>query len=201
MKPSFVIHFAHLFVSRLALDCHVLLLRQRGRTIKIGSNSKFFGKPILMLAKNSRLQLGQAGIFRSTLKTNVLGVSHPVIFATVRQGAELVVGDSVGISGGSICAAKSISIGHGTLIGANSTIVDTDFHPLTATERYTNASAGKSAPVVIEENVFIGMGCLILKGVTIGKNSVIGAGSVVRTSIPPNVIAAGNPCVVVKQLN
>lgn len=70
--------------------------------------------------------------------------------------------------------------------------------------RYRLASdprAGKPKPVIIEENVWIGEGVKVLKGVTIGKNSVIGAGSVVTKSIPDNVIAAGNPCKVIKQIN
>jgi len=56
------------------------------------------------------------------------------------------------------------------------------------------------APVVIEDEVFIGTSCLILKGVTIGRRSVIGAGSVVSKCIPAGVIAAGNPAKVVREL-
>lgn len=153
-----------------------------------------------MIAKHSHFYLGNGCVMRSSLKSNALGITHPIVFATVRQGAELRIGDRVGISGGTLCAAKSISVGDSTLIGANTTIIDNDFHPLSAIDRRTDGAKGESAAVVIEENVFIGTGCLILKGVTIGKNSVIGAGSVVAKSIPPNVIAAGNPCVVVKQL-
>lgn len=55
--------------------------------------------------------------------------------------------------------------------------------------------------VVLEENVWVGMGCTILKGVTIGKNSVIAAGSVVVHSIPPNVLAGGNPARVLKRFD
>jgi acetyltransferase-like isoleucine patch superfamily enzyme len=54
--------------------------------------------------------------------------------------------------------------------------------------------------VVIGDNVWLGVNSVVLKGVTIGKNSVIGANSVVTRDIPPNVIAAGNPCKVIKQI-
>jgi maltose O-acetyltransferase len=58
---------------------------------------------------------------------------------------------------------------------------------------------GSAKPILIEENVWLGYGAIVLKGVTIGKNSIIGAGSVVTTNIPANCIAAGNPCRVIKQ--
>ncbi len=58
----------------------------------------------------------------------------------------------------------------------------------------------KCAPITIEDHVLIGARSVILKGVTIGRGSVIGAGSVVVKSIPPRCIAAGNPCRVIKQL-
>jgi acetyltransferase-like isoleucine patch superfamily enzyme len=76
------------------------------------------------------------------------------------------------------------------------TITDTDFHPLDpAGRRYCkDDSRIRCAPVRLEDNVFVGAGSTILKGVTIGRNSVIGAGSIVTKSIPANVVAAGNPC-------
>ena len=60
--------------------------------------------------------------------------------------------------------------------------------------------SGKCKPIIIEDNVWLGINSSVLKGVTIGKNSVIGAGSVVTKNIPANVIAAGNPCRVIKKI-
>lgn len=79
-------------------------------------------------------------------------------------------------------------------MGANVTIMDSDQHT-------DDPRAGKDKPVRIEDNVWIGGGVTILKGVTIGRNSLIGAGSVVVKSIPENVIAAGNPCKVIRPLD
>jgi len=78
--------------------------------------------------------------------------------------------------------------------------MDTDFHPLDAALRRLEPSRGATRPVVIEDDVFIGVNCLILKGVTIRRGSVIGAGSVVTGSVPPHVVAAGNPARVVREL-
>jgi acetyltransferase-like isoleucine patch superfamily enzyme len=95
-----------------------------------------------------------------------------------------------------------VEIGAECLLGANVMIVDTDFHPLAAEGRRHNhhpACIG-TAEVVLERNVFVGANSIILKGVRIGENSVIGAGSVVARDVPANSIAAGNPCRLLRPL-
>ena len=89
-----------------------------------------------------------------------------------------------------------ISIGDHTLIGPYTPIY-TACHSLDPLKRKQSIEYGK--PVVIGQNVWIGGGCIILPGVTIGDNSVIGAGSVVTKDIEANVIAVGNPCKVIKK--
>ena len=134
------------------------------------------------------------------MRGNSLGVFQPVILKVVRPTARLDFGDDVGISGASISASESITIGHRVLIGSGALITDSDAHPLNPSEREDHSNTAV-APVVIEDDVFIGARSIILKGVTIGRGSVIGAGSVVSKDIPANVVAAGNPCRVLKQLN
>jgi acetyltransferase-like isoleucine patch superfamily enzyme len=92
----------------------------------------------------------------------------------------------------------SITVGDNVVVGANTAIVDADFHPMEASRR--GWTDGATAPVVIEDDVFIGMNCLILKSVVIGRGSVVGAGSVVTRDIPPGVIGAGNPARVIRSL-
>jgi acetyltransferase-like isoleucine patch superfamily enzyme len=127
-------------------------------------------------------------------------VNHPVVLRTLRPGASIRIGAHVGISGGSICAADTVTIGDGTLLGANVTVADTDFHPINPHKRQESGQHGASAAVAIGRNVFIGTNSIILKGVHIGDNAVIGAGSVVTKSIPADVIAAGNPCRPIRSL-
>jgi acetyltransferase-like isoleucine patch superfamily enzyme len=91
-----------------------------------------------------------------------------------------------------------IRIGRDGLFGAHVEIFDSDFHDLDPGRR--KSGSPKIAPVEIGDNVFVGMGVRILKGVTIGSDSVVGAGSVVTGSIPPGVIAAGNPARVIREL-
>lgn len=100
-----------------------------------------------------------------------------------------------------------ITIGSNVLI-APGVHIYTVFHPVKASERFPKRSAdaafnfgiGLTKPVTIGDNVWIGGGCIILPGVEIGDNVTIGAGSVVTKSIPPNVLAYGNPCRVVREI-
>lgn len=104
---------------------------------------------------------------------------------------------------------NKITIGNNVLIASNVQIY-TATHPVNISDRlldnwsYNNPHAffnTYALPVTIEDNVWIGGGVIILPGVTIGKNSVIGAGSVVNKSIPPNSLAIGNPCKVIRKIN
>ena len=104
------------------------------------------------------------------------------------------------MTGGTLCAAERITIGDNVTVGANSTIVDTDFHPIEPESRRLTPQDAKTDPIVIEDDVFIGMNCLVLKGVHIGRGSTVGAGSVVTRDVPPGVIVAGNPARVVQEL-
>ncbi|MBL8131242.1 MAG: acetyltransferase [Anaerolineae bacterium] len=137
---------------------------------------------------------------RSLAASNPLAPNHPVVLTTREAGAALTIGEYVGITGGAVVCAQRVSIGSHVMIGANSIICDTDFHPLDAAVRRERPLDAATAPVIIEDDVFIGMGCLILKGVTIGRGSVIGAGSVVTRDVPAGVIAAGSPARVIRAL-
>jgi maltose O-acetyltransferase len=113
--------------------------------------------------------------------------------------AHIEVGDGTSFSNNvQVVAEQSVTIGARCLIGDAVLILDSDFHDLSAAGRHSRPA--ETAPVVLEDNVFIGSRVIILKGVTIGKDSVIGAGSVVVRSIPPGVIAAGNPAKVIRNL-
>lgn len=97
-----------------------------------------------------------------------------------------------------ISEGDGIAIGENTIIGASCVIMDSDFHDLDP--RYRMGGTIKTAAVHIGSNVFIGSNVTILKGVTIGDNSVIGSGSVVAVSIPENVVAAGAPVKIIRDL-
>jgi acetyltransferase-like isoleucine patch superfamily enzyme len=111
-------------------------------------------------------------------------------------GAEIIIGDNVGLTSVAIVAHERITIGNDVKIGVNTVIYDTDFHSLDAQFRNQHPESiegVKNKPVIICDGVFIGGHSTILKGVTIGRNSIVGAGSVVFQSIPDEQIWAGNP--------
>jgi acetyltransferase-like isoleucine patch superfamily enzyme len=139
--------------------------------------------------------IGRGVVLISSSRHTALGVSHPVVLRTLRADARIELADSVGISGGSICAAVLVSIGAGTLLGADVTVADTDFHPIRHPRR-RHAPLPEPRPedaVVIGSNVFIGTRAIVLKGSRIGDDAVVGAGAVVSGEVPAGSIVAGNP--------
>jgi acetyltransferase-like isoleucine patch superfamily enzyme len=114
--------------------------------------------------------------------------------------AVIEFGDGVQVNNNAYIKSEGagIRIGARALIGSNVSIYDSDFHELHPSRR--RGGQPKMAPVELGENAFIGDGVRILKGVTIGADSVIGAGSVVSGPIPAGVIAAGNPARVIREL-
>ncbi|MFZ5571872.1 MAG: acyltransferase [Thermodesulfobacteriota bacterium] len=95
-----------------------------------------------------------------------------------------------------IGAARQITIGDNCMLAGNVYITDADWHGI-----YNRIEPGNNEPVTLEENVWVGDSAIVCKGVTIGRNSIIGAGAVVVGDIPPNTVAAGNPARVVKDLD
>lgn len=181
------------FITFLA----VIILRKKG--VDGLAEAKFVGIPIVSRRPGSSIRIGRRFVAVSWASFQVIGVNHAAVIRTVQPGAVLEIGDDCGMSGATVVAATSIRIGDGCLIGANATIVDTDFHPIHSDERRYSAlpPASDKHGVVIGKNVFIGANSIVLKGSSIGDNSVVGAGSVVSGSFGSNSIIAGNPATVV----
>ena len=129
---------------------------------------------------------------------------------TVCPESLIEIGDRVGISSACLWAKDRITIGNDVNIGGDSLIMDNDAHPHGFIKRrsafckevglISYLKAIPSAPIVIEDDVWIGARCMILKGVHIGARSIIAAGSVVTKDIPADVIAGGNPCKVIRKI-
>lgn len=165
-----------------------IVLKLKG--CKIRGWSKFYGYPITLRYPNTTIEIGHHCEFVSSSLNNFRGVNHPCTLNTGSPGAEIVIGDYCGFSGVSIVADKSVKIGNHVTVGANTIIGDRDDH--------SNLYPIPPKSVIIDDDVWIGMHCIILKGVHIGKNTIIGAGSIVTKDIPANCIAAGIPCKVIK---
>ena len=148
-------------------------------------NVKLFGSPI---------KIGKY--------THVIGASDSKvrlgIWAENQEKGRISIGDYCLISPGvRITSASAVTIGDNCMIANGVYISDADWHGIYDRLQTT----GQTAPVVLEENVWIGDSAIVCKGVTIGKNSIIGAGAVVTRDVSSNCIAVGNPAVVVKKLD
>lgn len=159
--------------------------------------------------------LGRGGLFMKPWNVELFGGPirlgrYPTVIAspdrkvrlTIWAGREKIRGIDIGdycliCPGVRIAASERISIGDSCMLASGAYLTDSDWHDIYD----RSVPVGKSAPITLEENVWIGDSAIICKGVTIGRNSIIGAGSVVVSDIPENVIAAGNPARVVRQLD
>jgi len=129
---------------------------------------------------------------------------------TVTPLSRIEIGNRVGISSACLWAKERITIGNDVNIGGDSLIMDNDAHPHDFQQRRAifEIEVGPeeylktipTAPIQIDDDVWIGARCQILKGVHIGARSIIAAGSVVTKDIPADVIAGGNPCKIIRSL-
>lgn len=159
--------------------------------IKLGKASQFFGVPIIRKHPTGNIIIGSNAIFRSAEWSNTVGLNRRCVLSASRN-AKIIIGNDCGFSSTVIAACDSITIGDRVLCGANCTIVDTDRHPLDPGQR-VNKGASEHSPILIEDDVWLGMNVVILKGVKIGRGTVVATNSVVTKSLPPNILAAGAP--------
>ncbi len=155
--------------------------------VALGPRVRVFGRPVIR--NRGTLRVGDRVRLVSTIATLEIDVGPDGI---------LEIGDRVFINYGcSIGATERIRIGSNCSIGTHVIMIDNDFHRLEPERRNELPS---SKPIVLEENVWLGARVIVLRGVTIGAHSVVGAGSVVSRDIPPRVVAAGVPAKVLRAI-
>lgn len=167
---------------------------------RFGPGLRVFGLPIVSIAPGSEFVVGRRAVLISHPIYSEPGVSHPCVLRTLSPDSRLIVGDDVGMSGASVVAATSVSIGDQVLLGADVLITDTDFHPVAPPRRRWSREGVGSSPVVIGSNVFVGARAMVLKGVTIGNDAVVAAGSIVTSDVPAGTIVAGVPALPVSSV-
>lgn len=160
------------------------------------------GRPIIHKEPGSVIRMGKGVVLVSDSAINMAGINHPVIIATYSKDAEIVLEDHVGMSGVSINCVSRCVFKEGVMLGANVNVWDTDFHPVDPMQRLhqTSILEAKTAPIILENNVWIGANTTILKGVTIGENTVVGAMSFVNRDLPANSLCLGNPAQKIKEI-
>jgi acetyltransferase-like isoleucine patch superfamily enzyme len=192
-------------IARYRIDINIFLFNRLAHIYcyltgtRVEKGTIFNGFPKIYREPYSKIQIGTNCRLNSSKNSVEMQLNKRCVFVTESEGAEIIIGNNCGVSGASIVAYKSVKVGNNVLIGAYCTIIDNDFHNPNPAKR--NASYYGAKPVTIEDNVFLGMNCTVLKGVTIGKNSVIAANSLVIHDIQPNSFAMGNPCKVIMRRN
>lgn len=177
-------------INRMTLKAHGVVF---------GKNLCVPGK-VLWSICGGKIKIGDNFYFSSGYGVNPISSNlQGAIY--LENGASLKIGNNVGMSSTRMWIHDSVTIGDNVKVGACVLITDTDAHPLDYLARRTSNDGTKSAPIVIEDDVWVGAHSIILKGVTIGARSIIGAGSVVTKNIPADCVAAGNPCKVIKSIN
>jgi acetyltransferase-like isoleucine patch superfamily enzyme len=147
--------------------------------------------------------------YRSTRDVGLALGSRVRVYACTEFSVEpdgvIEVGDDCILAGAIFMCAERIQLGRGVVVSYHVTIADSDFHPLERAARRRDAIANapgadktqrpayESKPVVIEDDVWIGIGAVVLKGTRIGRGARIGAGAVVTRDVPAGATVVGNP--------
>lgn len=163
------------------------------KKVSFGKKCIFLGTILIKRSPRSFIKIGDYCDFRSNQSANLIGINRKCSLSTMNSSASIIIGNNCGFSGTVIAAFSKIELGNNIKCGANSLITDSNWH-------LDDPRAGQPKPIIIHDNVWLGVNVVVLKGVSIGENSVIGANSVVVRSIPLNTVASGNPCKVIKQL-
>lgn len=163
--------------------------------VKFEKGLRISGPLIIKKHPKGRIHFGRNIRINSGYRQNPFGGENRVLFAVGKNGY-LKIKSNVAMSNVQIHCYNEITIEENVMIGGGVIIFDTDFHSLSSSLKET-----KTRPILIKKNAFIGGYSMILKGVTVGNNSIIAAGSVVTKDVPPHQLWGGNPAKYIKQLD
>ncbi len=169
------------------------------KQVQIGRNVKFYNKAFVNIHWAARLVIADNVTINSRNEGYHVSMYSRCKIMADRPHALIEIGENTRFHGSCIHAYERISIGKNCLIAANCQIMDGNGHDISFEDPSNRINTrGWCKPVVIEDNVWLATGVVVLPGVTIGQGSVITANSVVHKDIPPMVVAGGNPIRVIK---
>ena len=179
---------------RTGLDSCIARAMARWWGVSLGSHCMFRGLPIIYRMPGSKITIGNGCTFNSSANAHQAGIKGPCILWTLSENARILIGDNSGFSGTVLNAQCEIRIGNNVRCGANTTITDTDAHT-------DDARVNAPERVIIKDGAWLGMNTVVLKGVIIGEGTLVGANSLVSKSLPDQVIAAGIPARIIRELD
>ena len=168
--------------------------------LKLKSNNIMYGKRV----RGYRVYLNNHGLIKLgddvSLNSFPGGAYYRTGLQTYCENAKIIIGNHCRINGTMIHCRESVVIDDYCMFGPGTVICDNNSHRISS-DIYERLKAPESAPIIIKKNVWVGMNSLILKGVTIGENSIVAAHSVVIKDVPKNTVVGGNPAKIIKSLN
>ena len=171
----------------------------KAKKIKFHNDFSINGK--IYISNQGTIIIGKKFKANSGAKFNPIG-GDTILRLICQKNAEIIIGDNCRVSNSTFVAKSKIQIGNNVCIGGSCKVWDNDFHSLNSVVRFSlNDNDIRSAPIIIKDYAFIGGSTIVLKGVTIGANSIIAAGSVVTKDIPDNEIWGGNPAKFIRKIN
>ena len=177
------------------LGSHLWKFEARLKGIHLKGAVTFQGRAVLSRDPGATLEIGADTRVHSSLLSNPITCPSPCVLRAMGAGSVLRIGPRVGLSAAVVVAAKRVEIGADTLVGSGALIADNDFHSPGVDGAWGALDINTARPVTIGCRVFVGARAIILKGVVIGDDCIIGAGSVVTKSVPAGSIAFGNPAI------
>lgn len=170
---------------------------------QIGTCLRVSGHLFIYCRRRDSIRIGKFVTLVSRFRSNLVGLTNPLVMET-RMGGRIEIGDHSGMSGVVLSSRAKITIGQYVQIGGNVRIYDHDYHSTDWQDRRNGIMDSrnvKSAPIIINDDCFIGTNVIILKGSDIGARSIVAAGSIIAgLKIPPDSLVAGNPAVIVRSL-
>lgn len=166
--------------------------------IIVGRGCRFCGVAMIRTRRRGTIVLGNNVVFLSRSEINPVGLLNETIIDT-RNGGQIMIGDGSGFSSVVISSRTSIVVGRNVKCGGNVRIFDHDFHSLEAQYRSSHEDSRhvRVAPIIIEDDCFIGTNVIILKGTHLGPRTIVAAGSVVMgLETPADAMVKGNPAIV-----
>ena len=191
LTPANVLAWASLeAMRRFGAGFGTLRLRLKARLlgVELGRGVTAHGPVGLLRWPGGSIRIGAGvSLISSWRRATASALAWPVRLRVFGPGAFIDIGEGAELSGTSITArSTAVRVGRRVLIAPNCVIVDSDFHaPWPPESRASAPGLERDAPVTIGDHAWLGMGCIVLKGVTVGEGAIVGAGSVVTRDIPP----------------
>lgn len=160
----------------------------KGKRVQFGKN--FITSPNLKITGPGTVKFGD--------NVNLWSFAERNEFQTYDPKAKITIGNNTRINGAIFQAREKITIGNDCLIGS-SILMDNDFHPLKPNKRREKTGIA-NAEIKVQKNVWLAGQSAVLKGVTIGENSVVAFRAVVTKDVSPNTVVAGNPAKEIKKI-